>query len=146
MNEPQRTRLLPASIALAIVLLIGFGLSLIDLPPSQDGWWQRGLLSAVALVVGLFVVGLACTWIGNRLHFSARINGAIVMAMGFVLLRLTFHVAGLAEEDILRSIGSGIFLGAIVGFGLGPRFQTITGIKKSEQPNSSDHLPMEDAD
>lgn len=146
MNEPQRTTLLPASIIIAIVLMIGFGLSLIELPPWQPGWWQRGLLSAGVFVVGLATVGLGCTWIGNRLRFSARVNGAIVMAIGFVLLRLTFHASGLSDEPILRSLGSATFLGAIVGAVVGPRFETMPGLKKRRQQHSSDQLPIEDED
>ena len=146
MNESQRTTLLPASIIIVIVLAIGFGMSLIELPPSRPGWWQRGLLSAGVLVVGLTIVGLACTWIGNLLRFSARINGAIVMAIGFVLLRLTFHVAGLSDEDFLRSLGSATILGAIVGAVVGPRFQRMPGITESKRQDSNDEVTFGEQD
>lgn len=133
MNHHARSaRLLPASIIIAIVLAIGFGMSLIELPPTQPGWWQRGLLSAGVLVVALAITGLVCTCIGNQLRFSPRINGAIVMAIGFVLVRMPFYLAGLSNDESLRSLGSAALTGAIVGAAIGPRFQTMAGLRQNQ--------------
>ena len=102
-------------VVISIFFAIGFGLSLIDRSPSQPGWLTRACLSGVVLVAALIPIGLFCSWLAAVLPFSPRIKGAIVMATGFALFRLAFHLAGLSEEPLLKSLGSGAMLGTLVG-------------------------------
>lgn len=124
-------------IGIAVPFAIGFLISLADRSPSQSGWLARACLSGGVLVAALIPVGIFCAWLGNALPFSPRINGAIIMAIAFMSLRLAFHLAGLSEEPLLRSLGSGVLLGTIVGIAVGPRLDAASKQSLNKNPNSS---------